>query len=160
MTEKISAAQVDAMLATMGDYAREHNGIENTDKYERQIRAHISALQSEADDLRADIDVAKNERAFLQSEADRLKKADESKYDALMQIAQWCDAYPQDVFEPLPPDALKRADKVLAEAGISIGALHAGWSRHLLDGVGRTARAALSATQQDASPVQPAQKTE
>ncbi len=87
--------------------------------------------------------------ATLQREADGLREADEAKYDALMQISQWCDAYPQDVFEPLPPDAVKRADKVLADAGISIGALHAGWARHLLQSVGRIARAALSPTQQE-----------
>lgn len=71
MAEKMSAEELEPLLKWLDESAKQHG----QPGYMRKLRAHITALQSEADDLRADIDVAKNERAFLQSEADRLREA-------------------------------------------------------------------------------------
>ena len=65
--------------------------------------------------------------------------------DTLERIAQWCTAYPITVFLPLSNDEIRRAGEVLNAAGISMDALHGGWARHLLEGIGKEARTALSA---------------
>lgn len=66
--------------------------------------------------------------------------------DALREIAQWCNAYPSAVFVPLDEVKIKRAGRVLASAGIEIGALHAGWARHLLGNIGKIANGAIDGT--------------
>lgn len=55
--------------------------------------------------------------------------------DILEQIKQWIAAYPETVFLPVSADQMKLAARVLREAGISMDALHAGWARHILDGL-------------------------
>ena len=64
-------------------------------------------------------------------------------HQALTEIRQWCEAYPTTVFTPLSREQLGEAAIVLGEINIDIGALHAEWARHLLDGIGKIAREAL-----------------
>lgn len=61
--------------------------------------------------------------------------------DALRQIEQWAMAYPLDVF---PEPDLKRAAELLKAGGISLDAVSASMARHVIEGVGRIAREALS----------------
>jgi hypothetical protein len=56
--------------------------------------------------------------------------------DALRRISEWAGAYPNDVF---PDVDLKKARAALSEAGIEIGALHATWARHIMQGIGAIA---------------------
>jgi len=56
--------------------------------------------------------------------------------DTLRRINAWCDAYPVSVFPPIPDDEMKRADKVLERAGISMTGMHGSWGRHILQGIG------------------------
>lgn len=75
----------------------------------------------------------------------RLREANECAGEELLRIQQWCDSYPVDIFRPVPPDDLKRAHALLAEIGISMDAMHAGWARYVLDGVAKYAAAGLAA---------------
>jgi hypothetical protein len=52
--------------------------------------------------------------------------------EKLARIRQWCDAYPVDQF---PDQDLAKAREALEAAGISMGALHGMWGRHILAGV-------------------------
>lgn len=52
--------------------------------------------------------------------------------DRLDRIRNWCDAYPIEVF---PDQDLEKANSVLAEAGISMSAMHGQWARHIMDGI-------------------------
>lgn len=61
--------------------------------------------------------------------------------EALGHIQQWADAYPIDVFPE--PDFVK-ARKALEGAGLSLTAVSASNMRHVVQGVGSIARAALN----------------
>jgi len=63
--------------------------------------------------------------------------------DALTQILQWCLAYPAFMFIPLTDEQMRTATTVLSVADIDIGALHAQWARHLLEGISKIAREGL-----------------
>lgn len=65
----------------------------------------------------------------------------EQQQDTLTKILQWCDAYPASVFTD---QDLGRANAVLAEAGISMTAMHGQWGRQIMAGIGEIARAALT----------------
>ena len=67
----------------------------------------------------------------------------EALEEALTQIKQWCGAYPETVFRPLSDKQIEAAGVILKTVNIDIGALHAGWARHLLKGIGDIASAAL-----------------
>ena len=54
---------------------------------------------------------------------------------ALHRIKQWAEAYPVTVFRPLTEAQMHAAAGALKDAGIDMGALHAGWARHILNGV-------------------------
>ena len=60
---------------------------------------------------------------------------------ALNEIRSWANAYPLTVFSE--PD-FKKADKVLAAAGISMTAMHGTWARYLVEGIGEIAAKALT----------------
>jgi hypothetical protein len=59
---------------------------------------------------------------------------------ALRSILAWAEAYPLAVF---PEPDLHKAEEALEAAGISMGALHGTWGRHLLNGMARYARQGL-----------------
>lgn len=67
----------------------------------------------------------------------------EKMEDALHRIAQWARAYPVEVFIPVPPEKLREANDALRAIGVDMGALHAGWARHILDGIEGIASGAL-----------------
>jgi hypothetical protein len=83
-------------------------------------------------------------RALL-AERDRLLKALGDKDEALLHIAQWAEAYPEDIFPPV--DVASAREKVGDDALFS--RLHAEWARHLCKGIGAIARAALEETGHD-----------
>ena len=60
--------------------------------------------------------------------------------EALWRIQKWSEAYPTDIF--LEPD-LKKAHEVLTAAGMTLDAISAHAMRHVVNGVGEIARAAL-----------------
>ena len=60
--------------------------------------------------------------------------------EALHQIAQWSEAYPLDIF---PEPDLKKAHEVLRANGMTIDAISASAARHVVEGVGEIARAAI-----------------
>ena len=92
------------------------------DDLEPEEQQALHALQAEQDDARARVVELK---------------------DALERIAQWAEAYPVTVFIPLTSGEMQKADSVLRGAGISMGAMHAAWARHIVDGIGGIARQAL-----------------
>lgn len=63
--------------------------------------------------------------------------------EGLEGIANWCEAYSVEAF---PEEAAESALRSMTVAGIDPGALHASWARHLLNGIGRDARALLAET--------------
>ena len=69
----------------------------------------------------------------------------EAMEDALRQIAQWSDAYPLDVF---PEPNFARAHELLKAGGMTLDAISASNMRHVVEGVGRIAKAALDAPQE------------
>jgi hypothetical protein len=64
----------------------------------------------------------------------------ENLEDAIFQIEQWCEAYPEDVFTPLSDFDVTRAGLLLKSGNIDVGALHAQWARHLLGGISKIAQ--------------------
>ena len=64
-----------------------------------------------------------------------MTEREERLEDALLRIKQWAEAYPVTVFKPLSEEDLRVANTVLKVANIDIGALHAGWARHILKGI-------------------------
>ena len=66
--------------------------------------------------------------------------------DALAQIKQWAEAYPVAVFLPVLGSDLDRAAELLQQHGISLGAIHASWARHILQGIGDICDRALDLT--------------
>jgi len=63
--------------------------------------------------------------------------------EALLRIKQWAEAYPVEMFTPLPDAKVKMAGTVLGWVGIDIGALHGMWARHILNGIGEIVDNAL-----------------
>ena len=61
--------------------------------------------------------------------------------EALERIEQWSRAYPLDVF---PEPDMKRVAAVLKAAGLTLDAVSASNMRHVVEGVGEIARAALA----------------
>ena len=57
-----------------------------------------------------------------------------------MRIVQWSEAYPLDVF---PEPDFKRAHELLRAGGMTLDAISASNMRHVVEGVGKIARAAL-----------------
>ena len=66
-------------------------------------------------------------------------KTSDDHTEALQRIQQWCDAYPDDIFIPIDKESMQKADKVLKEIGIDMGAMHAQWARHLIQGIKKIA---------------------
>ena len=64
--------------------------------------------------------------------------------EALLRIKQWAEAYPVNkVFAPVSEGDLKFAARLLDQHGLNIGAIHASWARHILDGISEIVDAAL-----------------
>lgn len=63
--------------------------------------------------------------------------------EALRSIKQWCEAYPETTFRPISGEKLKEANEALKAIGVDMGAMHAGWARHLINGLGNIALKAL-----------------
>lgn len=61
--------------------------------------------------------------------------------EALQKIVSWSEAYPLEVF---PEPDLKKARDLLAAGGITLDAVSAHCMRHVVEGVGKIAREALS----------------
>lgn len=75
---------------------------------------------------------------------DRAEKAEtenEVLREALERIEQWSRAYPLSVF---PEPDLKTAAEVLKANGMTLDAISAHAMRHVVEGVGKIARAALA----------------
>lgn len=68
----------------------------------------------------------------VEEELERLRSA-------LDRILDWCDAYPATIFTD---QDLVRANVVLAEAGISMTAMHGQWGREIMAGIRAIAAAA------------------
>jgi hypothetical protein len=63
---------------------------------------------------------------------------------ALQRIADWADAYPLAVFPEVDDVYLKTAHEALKAAGITLDRLSASAMRHVVQGVGKIARDALT----------------
>lgn len=61
--------------------------------------------------------------------------------DALNRIVQWSEAYPIDIF---PEPDLEKARSLLEAGGITLDAVSAHCMRHVVEGVGKIAREALT----------------
>jgi hypothetical protein len=68
---------------------------------------------------------------------DRIEELEE----ALHKIAQWSEAYPLDIF---PEPDLKKARALLEAGGITLDSVSAYCMRHVVEGVGKIAKEALS----------------
>lgn len=65
----------------------------------------------------------------------------EDRYEeALQQIAAWSDAYPPAIF---PSPDLAKARELLEAGGLTLDAISAHAMRHVIEGVGKLAKAAL-----------------
>lgn len=79
------------------------------------------------------------------SDGDATDRADDLE-EALQRIVQWSEAYPIDIF---PEPDLKKARELLASGGITLDAISAHCMRHIVEGVGKIARDALNADEDD-----------
>lgn len=61
--------------------------------------------------------------------------------EALQRIAQWADAYPLDIF---PEPDFAKVRELLAAGGITVDAVSASCMRHVIEGVGKIVKGALS----------------
>jgi len=82
-------------------------------------------------------------------EIDELKAEIERLREALHQIESWSRAYPLEVF---PKPNLKKARELLKVGGIGLDAIAADCMRHVVEGVGGIARAALDANRAVSDP--------
>jgi hypothetical protein len=73
-----------------------------------------------------------------------LEAENETLTAALERIVQWADAYPLDVFHEPTREEWQQVDAVLKQAGLSLGAVSGSNMRHVVQGVGGIARAALA----------------
>lgn len=73
---------------------------------------------------------------MIRDHADRIEALEE----ALERIVQWSEAYPLDIF---PEPDWKRAAELLDAGGITLDAISVSCMRHVVEGVGKIARAAL-----------------
>ena len=126
--------------------------------------AALRSLAAERDALKADLLAARNgavaasenagrmmeernaawqEMEGLKAENARLQEALNDKETALLRVAQWTEAYPEDIF---PPVDLEAAREKLGDDAL-FSRLHAEWARHLCKGIGEIVRAALGETQ-------------
>lgn len=80
------------------------------------------------------------ENAGLRQQVERLE-------DALTQIVEWSKAYPLDVF---PEPDFKKAAEVLKANGMTLDAISASNMRHVVEGVGSIAKAALASKEEEA----------
>lgn len=71
---------------------------------------------------------------------ERERERAEDYAEALHRIVQWSEAYPVDVF---PEPDFKKARELLEAGGITLDAVSASCMRHVVDGVGGIARAAI-----------------
>lgn len=71
------------------------------------------------------------------AQQDRIDELEE----ALQRIVQWSEAYPIDIF---PEPDFKKVRELLAAGGITIDSVSASNMRHVVEGVGKIAREALS----------------
>jgi len=69
---------------------------------------------------------------LAQQDKSRLTAENEAKDDVLRKIKDWCRAYPLEVF---PEPDLKKAAKVLKEAGMTLDSISASNMRHVLKGI-------------------------
>lgn len=75
--------------------------------------------------------------ALLEARSERLT-------EALEQIRTWSQAYPRDIFAPPTEEQLRDAHASLAMLGMSLDKFSAHAMRHVAEGVGKIADAALS----------------
>ena len=73
----------------------------------------------------------------------RLLEDIERLRDELEKIVQWSEAYPLDVF---PEPDFKKARELLKAGGMTLDTISASAMRHVVEGVGRIAKDALSAS--------------
>lgn len=72
----------------------------------------------------------------MSTDEDRIEQLEE----ALHHIVQWSEAYPLKVF---PEPDWKKAAELLKAGGVTLDAVSAHCMRHVIEGVGKIARAAL-----------------
>jgi len=72
-------------------------------------------------------------------EIERLREALADKDEALLRVAQWAEAYPEDIFPPVDLDAARAR----LDDDALFSRLHAEWARRLCKGIGGIARDAL-----------------
>ena len=101
-----------------------------------RFRTENARLESELAEARKKPEPTKlqTEHLFekMQNEIDRLTAENEAKDDVLRKIKDWCRAYPLEVF---PEPDLKKAAKVLKEAGMTLDSISASNMRHVLKGI-------------------------
>jgi hypothetical protein len=101
-------------------------------------------MTAEIERLRATNAAMTRAIARMNAQITGLEEDVERAEDALHRIVDWADAYPLAIFTE--PDMAK-AHAVLTAAGMTLDAISASAMRHVVDGVGKIARAALSYTQ-------------
>lgn len=77
-------------------------------------------------------------------EADTAEDRAERMEAALQRIVQWSEAYPPDIFPEPDADYFRRAHEALTVAGLTLDRISAANMRHVVEGVGKIAREALS----------------
>jgi len=74
----------------------------------------------------------------------RMSEREERLEEALWRIAQWAEAYPLSVFPEPSEEYYRKAHEVLTANGMTLDRLSAASMRHVIEGVGKIARDALS----------------
>ena len=132
-TERQVAEDILAAFATIRAEAKRDGA---------RARARVAKLEAALNDLRPNVDYhghKKIDAALSETGESWLERYEE----ALRRIVQWGDAYPLEVF---PEPDLKRAHEVLQAHGMTLDAISATAMRHVVTGVSKIARDALSET--------------
>ncbi len=98
-------------------------------------------LEHENTALRTVIAAHENVKASLLADNAALEQRVEGLERGLGQIVEWSKAYPLDVF---PEPDFKKAAKLLKAGGMTLDAISASNMRHVVEGVGGIAKAALA----------------
>lgn len=87
------------------------------------------------------IEAVRDHDGALRGRVRQAEAAYERMEQALQRIVQWSEAYPLDIF---PEPDFTKAREALKAAGMTLDAISASNMRHVVEGVGKIARAALS----------------
>ena len=136
-----AADRIEALEAQLVSDIRAETEIE-------RLETRIEELEARNSDLATQCDTHARHKMAFKDRIEALENELDDKDEALHKIESWSRAYPLDIF---PEPDWKRATELLKAGGITMDAVSAHCMRHVVEGVGEIARAALFLASDDSS---------